>query len=178
MIALIETLPIPQLTAAWLLARAFSHEWAQGHPDTMSWPGPLTLRGIAKATMIAAGDCPFSGIQAPNLIAGDEWPGIGFGNSGDLAHVTASRRLAWAVAPDGSVTIEIRRPNPDGLPVPVLGAITSGAARYQSAACVRIGEDYHHRHLVALHEALLPLCGLGPTLVAMAPLWVWAKADA
>lgn len=168
----------PQWEAAFRLARAYGHEWAEGWSNEGPFVG-RSLAHVAKSTKerrAGQGFQVLAGIEAPSAL------GPGHGHPvGTLSHTTGSGRLIWDIRPSGKVELTIERPG--GKPVisalvtphPSLGLHAHKAVAIASDESSR--GQYHARHVEALRKALVALVGPSKAKVALRQATAWALPD-
>lgn len=133
-----------QIVHAWLLARAYGHEWAQmvDCPNEAVDPEDIKSSVLAKRNSALA-----PGILCPQT-------------DGELIiHTTGSGRLSWKIDTSGNVDLAISRPGG----VAAMIAIVEGPERDLRTVVINKGVC-HVRHLVAMGMALNPLIGVERTL--------------
>lgn len=169
----------PQWEAAFVLARAYGHEWV----DTWANEGPFigrSLSEVSKATRErreAQGFVGVAGIGSPCALG----PGCGH-PVGTLTHTTASGRLTWDIRPSGKVELTIERPGDRPVisalvtPHPTLGLHANKAIAIASDEASR--GHYYARHVEALRQALVALVGTSKAKAALKQATVWALPDA
>lgn len=156
----------PQVTIAAKLAAAHHHGWAIRRED---WSVP-----IGEDEPLHRGRLPQTADEARTASewTSEDWmPGIEYrvGDDGMACHITSTGRLQWAVAPDGSWTVNVCRPG--GRVIMVCGGADGVPTRHA------VSVAYGVRHVDALATALLAIGPVAPVRSLLARLLLAVPDD-